>query len=69
MKITDQSVQTFPDNKVHGAYMGLIWGRQDPGGPHFGPKNLAIRAVSMPTDGEVSDVAKAPFTNIEINND
>ena len=22
--------------------MGLIWGRQDPGGPHVGPMNLAI---------------------------
>ena len=31
-----------PDNKVHGANMGLIWGRQDPGGPHVGPVNLAI---------------------------
>ena len=31
-----------PDNKVHGANMGPIWGRQDPGGPHVGPMNLAI---------------------------
>ena len=23
-----------PDSKVHGANMGPIWGRQDPGGPH-----------------------------------
>ena len=23
----------YPDNKVHGANMGPIWGRQDPGGP------------------------------------
>ena len=36
---------------IHGAYsllpliarfMGPIWGRQDPGGPHVGPMNLAI---------------------------
>ena len=27
----------FPDSKVHGANMGPIWGRQDPGGPHVGP--------------------------------
>ena len=27
-----------PDSKVHGANMGPIWGRQDPGGPHVGPK-------------------------------
>ena len=33
---------TAPDNKVHGAYMGPIWGRQDPGGPHVGPMNFAI---------------------------
>ena len=38
------SVQnSVPDSKVHGANMGTIWGRQDPGGPHVGPMNLAIR--------------------------
>ena len=31
-----------PDSKAHGANMGPIWGRQDPGGPHVGPMNLAI---------------------------
>ena len=30
---------------VHGANMEPIWGRQDPGGPHVGPMNLAIRDV------------------------
>ena len=25
------------DSKVYGANMGLIWGRQDPGGPRVGP--------------------------------
>ena len=34
----------LPDSKVHGAYMGPIWGRQDPGGPHVGPMNFAICA-------------------------
>ena len=29
-----------PDCKVHGATMGSIWGRQDPGGPHVGHMNL-----------------------------
>ena len=29
----------IPDSKFHGANMGPIWGRQDPGGPHVGPKN------------------------------
>ena len=33
---------TYPDSKVHGAYMGPIWGRQDPGGPHVGPMSFAI---------------------------
>ena len=28
-----------PDSKVHGANMGSIWGRQDPGGSHVGPMN------------------------------
>ena len=34
--------QPSPDSKVHGANMGPIWSRQDPGGPHVGPMNLAI---------------------------
>ena len=33
---------TNPDSKVHGANVGHIWDRQDPGGPHVGPMNLAI---------------------------
>ena len=33
------------DSKVHGANMGPIWGRQDRGGPHVGPINVAIWAV------------------------
>ena len=32
----------YPDSKVHGANMGPIWGRQDPGGPHDGPMNFAV---------------------------
>ena len=31
-----------PDSKVRGTNMGPIWGRQDPGGPHVGPMNIAI---------------------------
>ena len=31
-----------PDSKDHGAYMGSIWGRQDPGGLHVGPMKLTI---------------------------
>ena len=33
----------FPDSKVHEAYVGPTWGRQEPGGHHIGPMNLAIR--------------------------
>ena len=40
----DQSSQ-YPDSKVHGANMGPIWGRQDPGGPHVGPLNFVIWVV------------------------
>ena len=32
----------YPYNKVHGAKMGPTWGRQDQGGPHVSPMNLAI---------------------------
>ena len=32
----------YPDSKVHGTNVGPIWGRQDPGGLHVGPMNLAI---------------------------
>ena len=32
----------IPDSKVHGAIMGPIWDRQDPGGTHDGPMNFVI---------------------------
>ena len=35
-------LRNAPDSKVHGANMGPIWGRQDPGGPHVGTMNFAI---------------------------
>ena len=35
-------LKAYPDSKVHGANMGPAWGRQDLGGPHVGPMNLAI---------------------------
>ena len=38
----DVQAHHTPDSKVHGANMGFIWGRQDPGGPHVGPMNFAI---------------------------
>ena len=36
------SLQQCPDSKVHGANMGPIWGRQDPGGTYVGPMNFAM---------------------------
>ena len=38
----NELTQNTPDSKVHGANMGPIRGRQDPGGPHVGPMNFAI---------------------------
>ena len=40
--IPNASLGNSPDSKVHGANMGPIWGRQDPGGPHVGPMNFVI---------------------------
>ena len=39
-----------PDNKVQGANMGPIWGRQDPGGPHVGPMNFVIWESDLDID-------------------
>ena len=39
---------SYPDSKVYGANMGPTWGRQDPGGPHVAPINLAIRVLVNP---------------------
>ena len=44
-KDMDADGKTIPDNKVHGANMGPIWGRQDPGGPHVGP--MIFQAISL----------------------
>ena len=44
MRFSDSPFMKLPDSKVHGANMGPIWGRQDPGGPHVGPMNFAIWA-------------------------
>ena len=38
-----KGIGNIPDSKVHGANMGPIWGRHDPGGPYVGPMNFAIR--------------------------
>ena len=37
----------IPDNKVHGANMGLTWVLSAPDGPHVGPMNHAIKDVRV----------------------
>ena len=39
--------QRYPDSKVHGANMGPIWGRHNPGGSHVAPMNFAILGRSF----------------------
>ena len=41
-RLAHRITKTFVDNKIHGANMGPIWGRQDPGGPRVGPMNFAM---------------------------
>ena len=45
-RITPELEKNHPDSKVHGANMGPIWGRQDPGGPHVGPMDFVIWAAA-----------------------
>ena len=40
--INELCSRSCPDSKIHGANMGPIWGRQDPGGPHVGPMNFTL---------------------------
>ena len=40
---------TDGNTHLHGANMGSIWGRQDPGGPHVGPMNFVIWVSSHKT--------------------
>ena len=47
LKVSAKQADTYPDSKVHGANMGPIWGRQDPGGPHVGPMDFAIRVTTI----------------------
>ena len=60
-----------PDNKVHETNMGPIWGRQDPGGPHVGPMNLAIRVIVHWTLGSyyskiATKLHTSPFKKIHL---
>ena len=44
------SKETYSDSKIRGANMGPTWALSAPGGPHVGPKILAIRVVHLPFD-------------------
>ena len=44
-----------PDSKVHGANMGPIWGRQDPGGPHDAPRTLLYGAILTQFEQNISN--------------
>ena len=39
-------IYMYPDSKVHGAKMGPIWGRHDPGGPMLTPWTLLSELLS-----------------------
>ena len=43
-----------PDSKVHGANMGPTWVLSAPDGPHFGPRNVAIRGELYKSQGTIS---------------
>ena len=44
-----------PDSKVHGANVGPILGRQEPGGPHVGHMNFAIWEAPPMTYSSAND--------------
>ena len=57
----------YPDSKVHGADMGPIWGRQDPGGPHVCPMNfpiwVSIAEDTTPLRPAINTVAQSSIAN------
>ena len=42
LRLCSSLMRPYPDSKDHGAHMGPISVRQDPGGPHVGHMNFAI---------------------------
>ena len=62
------SICEIQDSKVHRAYMGPTWGQQDPGGPHIGPMNLAIRVIYLPkSQVEINRVFKGGYSVFNAN--
>ena len=56
-------MSNYPDSKVHVAYMGPIWGRQDQGVPMLAPWTL----LSVYIYTEQLHVATHPFNNFTVN--
>ena len=56
-----QTTGYIPDSKVHGANIGPIWGREDPGGPHVGPMNFAIWVVQQLVQANKNEDIESPF--------
>ena len=54
----------YPDSRVHGANVGPIWGRQDPGGPHVGPMNFAIWVSFLKIQLTVANPLPLPLYNL-----
>ena len=54
----------FPESKNYGANMGPTWGRQDPGGPHVGPMNLAIWVRKNRADSSASSMEFLSFAQL-----
>ena len=57
--------QTIPDSKDPRANMGPIWGRQDPSGPHVGPRTFVIWGVSK-RPGRLNTVNWPPLPSIQV---
>ena len=53
-----------PDSKVHGAYMGPTWGRQDPGGSHVGPIRGKYISITTKLSLEVLEAVKLKTSNV-----
>ena len=69
-KQTPMAWQPTPDSNIHGAKMGPIWGRQDPGGPHVGLMSFAIwdTLFDYGSDKEPLEICKTATisTNIDL---
>ena len=69
-RLSEVMALTYPGSKVHGANMGPIWGRQDPGGPHFGPMNFTTWVVlpeySVFSTGKVYRVSREKEITVKL---